>query len=110
MKANVKRLLFEAYRRSELGHDRSKLITQRWVGLGTSSVYRPGIDAGLFVFIGDKIPEPRCMGWLVLTEKGVTALLDNIGEFVDELRRLKGDAAYNRSISANFQLAGRLTN
>jgi hypothetical protein len=110
MKASVKRLLFEAYRRSEMGdaQERSKPIGKRWVGLGTVAAYRPGIAAGLFMFVNDSPPSPRCMNWLVLTEKGVTALIDNIEEFVDELRRLRTDPAYNRSMQSHYSLAGGL--
>ena len=78
MKQSIRVLLDEALRRNALMTQRDKNILSRWLGLGTEAEYRPAIKEGLMVFWDKKVPPPRCMGWLCLTEKGVTILLDYI--------------------------------
>lgn len=45
-------------------------ITKAWIGLGTEADYRKQIKDGLMTFWDGITPTKRCMGWLILTEKG----------------------------------------
>jgi len=104
MKAKIKQLLFEAYRRSDMADslEKSKPISQRWLGLGTYTTYSPAIKEGFMRF--HHIPPKRCMGWLVLTEKGITALIDLIPEFHEKLEKLKKNPDYKDSKVAYYSL------
>ena len=111
MNAKTKGLLFEAYRRNDMADDyeRSKPLERRWLGLGTAAVYRPVINEGYKCFHDGKTPPPLCMGWLILTPKGVKALQRLEAEFSDELNTLKKHTDYSASILGNYTLAGGLT-
>lgn len=75
MKSRAESLLLEAYRRylTSDNHEKSKMLTNRWLGLGTEAAYRPLIEMGLARFHDDRTPPKRCMGWICLTESGVDA-------------------------------------
>ena len=88
----VKQLLFEAYRRNEMTLDAQNMLTplhRRWLGLGTEAAYRPVIVAGLMKFWDDKTPRRGCMGWLVLTEKGIAAMMQYNDEFAEVVAKLR---------------------
>jgi len=108
MSVAVRRLLFEAYRRNRMADDveNRKPLEQRWLGLGSKSAYRPVLEAGLMRFHDGENPPPRCMGWLVLTPEGVAAMKGLEDEFAEAMDRLEADPAYQRSIRANYLLAG----
>jgi len=108
MSVAVQRLLFEAYRRNRRADDTEnrKPLEQRWLGLGSKSAYRPVLEAGLMRFHDGKNPPPRCMGWLVLTPKGVTAMKALEAEFAEVMDRLEANPEYQRSIRANYMMAG----
>ena len=101
--------LFEAYRRFKMfdSVERRKPLLSQWLGLGTFTAYREALDSGLMRFHDDKRPPPRCMGWLCLTEKGAGCLLQLAPEFDAVLSGMKA-AGYDKSLSANFSLAGGL--
>lgn len=63
--------MLEAYRRWIcIGFQSAeKPLTELWLGLGTESVYRPAIKAGLLEWI-DGPPQKRILGWVKLTCKG----------------------------------------
>lgn len=107
---SVNELLFEAYRRLDMGDEweRSKPLLRRWVGLGTAAAYRPVIEAGYMMFHNGITPPARCMGWLVLTEKGVEKLKELEPIFSERLRGWKTHTDYPSSILANYMLAGGL--
>jgi len=107
MKKHVKRLLFEAYRRSEMvdSHENREDLKNRWLGLGTEAAYRPGIEAGYFVFHDGRTPPRACMGWLVLTDKGIKAMTQLKNEFKMHLKEMK-KAGYDKTLRANYSLAG----
>jgi len=112
MKKIIRRLLFEAYRRNEQAKAKNddkihQPIENRWLGLGTAAAYREGIDAGLFVFHDGRTPPPRCMGWLVLTKAGITAMNSMEDEFKEILKRMKA-RGYDSTLHANYMLAGGL--
>ena len=111
MATKLKGLLFEAYRRNDIAdtHEKSKPLSQRWLGLGTEAAYRPAIQAGLMQWHDGRTPPPRCSGWLVLTEAGITAMTDHAEEFSRCLSRLKQDSDYQRSYRASFMLAGGIS-
>ena len=110
MKTWVKRLLFEAYRRNDMGdsHEKSRDLKSRWLGLGTEAAYRPGIEAGYFVFHDRQTPPRGCMDWLVLTDEGIKAMNSLEDEFCTRLDAMK-EAGYGKSLLANYQLIGGLT-
>jgi len=60
--------LNEAIRRYNLFHKGDNPL-KAWTGLGYKTDYKPVVDAGLMEFDGDYYP--RCIGWLVLTQKGL---------------------------------------
>lgn len=103
-----KALLFEAYRRYKMYTGTRLPITEQWLGLGTEAAYRTMINAGFMKFFDGVTPEPRCMGWLVLTKKGVKILHEYENEFKERLEEMK-KLGYEKSILANFQLAGGIT-
>jgi len=105
-----KKLLFEAYRRNNIEHstEQGRPIEERWLGLGTDAAYRQMIDSGLMQFHNNHIPPTRCMGWLVLTNLGIKAIKEYESEFKEILDGMKR-SGYDRSILANFQLAGGIT-
>ena len=107
----IKGLLFEAYRRNSMGneHEQSKPVDKRWLGLGTAVAYGPALTAGLMRFHDGRTPPLRCMGWLCLTEQGITALDGFSKEFAEIMAKLKKDPVYQRSYLAHYQLAGGLT-
>ena len=107
---SVKSLLFEAYRRNmmEGSFEENKPIQRRWLGLGTEDAYRPAIDAVLMVFHDGRTPPPRCMGWLVMTEKGVKALQEHEDEFKVVLDEIK-ERGYEKTYLSQYMLAGGLT-
>ena len=109
MKTSVKRLLFEAYRRNDMGdsHEKSKDLKNRWLGLGTEAAYRAGIEAGYFIFHDGRTPPRGCMGWLVLTDEGIKAMNSLEDEFRTRLDAMK-EAGYGESRFANYQLMGGL--
>lgn len=110
MKAAIKRLLFEAYRRLQMQDscEQAKPLLKKWVGLGTEAAYRPALNEGLFRFHDDRKPYKRCMGWLCLTEKGAALLQENEAEFKRLLEGMKA-SGYDNSIIANYTLAGGIT-
>ncbi len=89
--------------------DKDKSITQRWIGLGTSAAYRPALNEGLMVFHDGRTPPVRCMGWLVLTEKGAALLEEHGSMFQEILDKLNKIPEYRHSYVANFQLTGGLS-
>jgi hypothetical protein len=100
------RLLFEAYRRNEMTLDqveRSKPLSERWLGLGTAAAYRPVLDAGLMRFFDGKTPPVRCMGWLCLTELGIQKMKEYEGEF-------KGSIPAYTHYSWTYMMANGITN
>lgn len=105
------RLLFEAYRRNDMADEveRSKPLTQRWLGLGTAAAYAPAIRAGLMVFHDGRTPPARCMGWLRLTQAGIEAMEARREGFESRLRNMKTDQAYTSSYHSRFVLAGGIT-
>jgi hypothetical protein len=111
MRQKVKRLLFEAYRRNRIAdaHERSKRLDQRWLGLGTEAAYRPAIKDGLMTWHDGRMPPRRCMGWLVLTEAGITVMASMEEEFSKAMDDLEQDPAYQRSYLSQYQLVGGLT-
>lgn len=111
LNADQKSLLFEAMRRDAMAdnHEKSKPLNKRWLGLGTASVYRPVLEAGLMAWHDGRPPAKRCMGWLVLTDAGVTALWDNRAELDPALTRLQADPNYQRSYLSSYSLAGGFT-
>lgn len=108
---NRKSLLFEAYRRNEMAdaHERSKPLTMRWLGLGTAAAYRPVLKTGEMAFFDGRIPETRCMGWLVLTDKGIKAMHEHSKEFATVIDDLHKKTSYDHSYLANYMLAGGVT-
>lgn len=80
---SIKGLLFEAYRRNNMADhfEKTKRLSQRWLGLGTAAAYRPVIQAGLMRFYNGRTPPPRCMGWLCLTEQGIKKMQEHEEEF-----------------------------
>jgi hypothetical protein len=105
---SIKRLLFEAYRRNKMEelHERSKPLEQRWLGLGTKSAYKSVLDAGLMTWFNGRTPPIRCMGWLVLTPKGIVLFKQLEKEFEAHYKRMVDSGYYSNSIRANFTLAG----
>lgn len=105
-----KRLLFEAFRRNEMNdsHEQTKPLNERWLGLGTKAAYRPVLDAGLMTWHNDREPFKRCMGWLVLTEKGIEVLNYYSPEFKEVLEEMN-KVGYQKSYLANYTLAGGFT-
>jgi len=108
LKSAEKQLLFEAYRRNEMAdsHERSKPLSQRWLGLGTEAAYREALDAGLMTW-ANSVPAHRCMGWLVLTKKGIQAMQKCASEFEQAMQRMI-EGGYKRSILSHYMLAGGL--
>ena len=106
----IERLLFEAYRRNDMadGHERAKVVTNRWLGLGTEAAYRPAIQAGLMRWHDGRTPPVRCMGWLCLTEKGAETMAAMAADFARALADIKRDTAYQDGYKSRFQLAGGL--
>ena len=103
----LKELLFEAYRRNQMGDsfESQKPLERRWLGLGTKSAYRPALEGGYMRFWNGVEPTPRCMGWLVLTEKGITAMQKHESEFKRRLADMRA-RGYDNTTMANFMLAG----
>lgn len=100
-----KTLLFEAFRRHEMcldAHERSKPMTQQWLGLGTEAAYRPALKAGLMRFHDGRIPPKRCMGWLCLTDEGFNILKVHETEFQEKLEKLKIDNWLSQYSSYNL--------
>jgi hypothetical protein len=105
----IRRLLFEAYRRNEMclnDQDRERPFTERWLGLGTEPVYRPVIKAGLMKFVNGS-PPSRCMGWLVLTEKGVN-VMQECAEYYNFAKKLE-ERRNRKDVLDSYNLAGGLT-
>ena len=111
MTAAIARLLGEAYRRLDMAdsHERSKPLIDRWVGLGTETIYRPVLEAGLMHWHDGQTPPKRCMGWLCLTQDGITLMWDRRHKLKGGLKLLKSNTGYNSSLVANYQLAGGLS-
>ncbi len=63
----VHRLLCEALRRYTRFHP-GEDMEMAWTGLGFASEYKPVVDAGLMRFAHHY--QPRCNGWLIMTEGG----------------------------------------
>jgi hypothetical protein len=61
------RLLREALRRYTRFHQ-GKPLTQAWTGLGSATTYKPAVDGGYMEMVHE--PNPRCLCWWRLTEKG----------------------------------------
>lgn len=110
MKLSVKQLLFEAYRRSRMNGepDKGKPLEQIWLGLGTEATYRPAIDAGLMKFHDGQTPPKRCMGWLVLTDKGVEKLREYEPEFEKRMEKMV-KSGYWQTYEAHYELMGGIT-
>jgi len=89
--------------------EREKPLTSRWLGLGTEAGYRPVLEKGLMVFHDGKMPPKRCMGWLVLTPKGVEVLESLEREFNESLLRLKQNLEYANSYQSKYMLVGGIT-
>jgi hypothetical protein len=91
-------LLFEAYRRNDMGdaHEMSKPLHQRWLGLGTKTTYAAALQAGVMTWINGREPPKRCKGWLVLTEKGVAMFNAHAHaeKFAAALKKLKKNPDY----------------
>lgn len=111
MKIAVKRLLFEAYRRNEMACslELSKPLNKRWLGLGTEAAYRPAIKEGLMTWFDGKVPPVRCMGWLVLTTKGIATIHSLDAEFSKRMKELNDMEEYKNSWRSQYQLAGGMT-
>jgi hypothetical protein len=77
MSIKVERLMNEAIRRYCLFHA-GEPLRNAWIGLGTATEYKPAIDEGLMIFHDGVKPYKRCMGWLILTDKGTTLFLQMI--------------------------------
>jgi hypothetical protein len=109
MRTQLRKLLFEAYRRDDMAdaRERSKPLHERWLGLGTEAAYRPAIEAGLMRFHDGRTPPPRCMGWLVLTPAGISTLWGLRREFEEQLAGLKR-TRYPQQLRAQYQLCGGL--
>ena len=103
----LKRILFEAYRRSKLFNNskRSKSILQQWLGLGSKSAYKSALNAGLMRWWNDKLPPKYCTGWLCLTEKGLGAMQSCEEEFEKTLTKA---TIYKGSYQERFALMGTL--
>jgi len=100
--------MFEAFRRNDMADsvERRKPLSQRWVGLGSSTAYRPVLETGLMAFHDGKTPPRGCMGWLVLTPKGVELYAELAPELHRRLEDLKKDPDYTNSHISRYQLAG----
>ena len=108
--STAKRYLFEAYRHNQMIDPREPIqpLTKRWLGLGTVAAYRPMLKADLMRFHDGEIPPARCMGWLVLTKKGVELYHKYENEFETEMQRLNESEKYKSSILSCFTVAGGL--
>jgi hypothetical protein len=107
MNNRIKSLLFEAYRRNEMtldDHEKSKPLSERWLGLGTAAAYRPVLDAGLMRFFDGEIPYKRSMGWLCLTELGIEEMQKHEIEFKMSCR----NSIYNH-YSYGYMMANGMT-
>lgn len=73
IRANALKLFQEAHRRRGIGgEDSGRTIDKSWVGLGTPSTYRPGIEAGYFrPHRGQETP--RVLNWYLFTAEGIEA-------------------------------------
>ena len=85
--------------------EKSKPLDQRWLGLGSLSAYKPAIEDGLMTWHDGRVPPQRCMGWLVLTKKGIATLRDHESEFKDVLNAMKING-YGRTLYAHYMLMG----
>jgi hypothetical protein len=106
----IKTLLFEAYRRNQMRDsdmNNSIPLTERWLGLGTAD--KPMLETGLMQFFDGITPPRRCMGWLVLTEAGVTEMQKLQSKFAAAYEILQASPNYKRSIQANYTLASGIT-
>lgn len=108
VKISIKRLLFEAYRRNKMSdlHEQSKPLKLRWLGLGTYSAYRPVLDAELMNWHDGRKPPKRCMGWLILTPKGIALFKQLEKEFEAHYHKMVNSGYYSNSLRANYTLAG----
>ena len=90
MNRNLRSQMFEAYRRAHMGDswEKAKPLGQKWIGLGTRSAYKEALDGGYMVFHDGKTPE--CMGWLVLTPKGVDLYCQLAPEFKEAVKQQPG--------------------
>ena len=70
----VEFLLLGAARSIDM-NETGKAITNMWLGLGTYAQYKSVLELGLMKFHNNIIPPKRCLGWLILTEKGVDSLV-----------------------------------
>lgn len=106
--SRARALLFEAYRRNNMAdpHEQSKPLSQRWLGLGTRSAYKAALDGGYMRWHDGRQPADRCMGWLVLTDKGIKALEELSAEFKEDLDRLNRSTSYQKSVVSQYTLAG----
>lgn len=93
MKKRTYNLLLEALRRY-CSFSAGESLSRAWLGLGTEADYRQGINDGYFTWHDGRVPPKRCMGWLVLTEKGQKVILNwlahgyhvkNYGDFLPSL-------------------------
>ena len=104
--ASIYSIMFEAYRRNDMANIRQdpRTLTERWLGLGTISAYRPAIDKGLMRWIDGPAPHKYCRGRLVLTTSGAVLLQELSTEFNKILCKMKDDKRYITALSTNYQL------
>ena len=77
--------------------------------MGTYSIYRNGIKKGYFQFHDGKIPPKRCMGWIVLTEKGAEIYTELLKEHQSKWDYAIESYKIRNPITSQYQLAGGLT-
>jgi len=76
--------LKEATRRYKQFHS-GEVVTEAWTGLGFISDYKDVIKAGYMVWHDNETPPPRCMGWLTLTDKGISEIMSNPTIYFEEV-------------------------
>lgn len=74
LKAQERWCLIEAHRRLTTFH-RGEPPLEAWSGLGTRTDYKQVLESGMMDWTGGMLPPTRCMGWLVLTSKGLAEML-----------------------------------
>ncbi len=74
LKAQERQCLIEAHRRLVNFHRGENPLTA-WSGLGHRTDYKQVLESDLMRWMDDKGPPARCMGWLILTTKGLAEMI-----------------------------------
>ena len=83
LSTNQHYLLCEALRRYTRFNllDLKYPLDKAWTGLGSYTTYKPALNANLMTYIHE--PNPRCIQWWKLTEKGAAIVQNWLDEGFD---------------------------